>query len=56
MLSCLWVNHEARQSKVNHENCVGVFAQAHHDVVRLDVPMNVIQLMHVLHSLQQLIE
>ena len=36
--------------------CVGVLTQAHHDVVRLDVPVNVVQLMHVLHTLQQLVE
>ena len=37
-------------------NGVGVLSQAHHDVVRLDVPVNVVHLMHVLYSLQQLVE
>ena len=56
MLSSLRINDQTSQSKINQVNCVGVLAQAHHDIVRLDVPVNVVQLMHVLHALQQLVE
>ena len=56
MFSSLRINDQASQSEINQMNCVGVLTQAHHDVVRLDVPVNVVQLMHVLHTLQQLVE
>lgn len=56
MLARFGVNDEASQAEVDHVDGVGVVAQAHHDVVRLDVPMNVVHLVHVLHALQQLVE
>ena len=51
VLPSLWVNDEACQAKVNHEDGIRVIAQAHHNVVRLDVPVDVVLLMHVLHSI-----
>ena len=56
MLSSLRVNDQTSQAKINQMHCVGVLAQAHHDIVRLDVAVNVVHLVHVLHPLQQLVE
>ena len=37
-------------------HCVGIFAKTHHYVVRLDIAMDVVELVHILDSVQQLVE
>ena len=56
MLSSGWVDNGTYKSKIYHIDCVGVLSQAHHDIIRLNVSVHVVELVQVLDSLQHLIE
>jgi len=56
VLAGLRIDDKPGQSKVNQVDSIGLLAQTHHYVVGLDVPVNVVPFMHVLDSLEQLIE
>lgn len=55
-MSSFLVHIRFAQPEINHVHDVGVLAQAHHYVVRFDVAMNQVALVHVLHSIEQLYE
>ena len=56
MLARQRVNDAPRKSKVDKEDVDGVLTKANHDVIRLQIPVDVVDVVHELEAIQDLIK